>query len=383
MPALSRAAGVENWAGLLAGQTIGGFSAVVGTIGWNVIGPTRIAQVGKGEEALAIYASSFWMKCLATAGATGVGIVITALVVGDSARGPAILFCIASATAAFAISWYGIGIGESGIVTRYEVLPRVAAALLAIPLIIWTGSLYVYSVLLLVSVAVGVLLFHRKLYGRLSPPRPARRDLRRGMVEQTPLLLVDAVGSVLNSVPIPAGEATAPAARSAELASGDRIYRYAVMGIIAFANGMQAWVLEAAGRGRRVRVTGSLIGHAAIGVIGGGVIGSCGPLLSAVLFDGAVAAVHEVTWWYALAFLAVAITTALTRNLLLPAGHVSIFLKAAAVGAGVGIAAMLTLAVFSPGATWSFAAGLALGEATTALVLALPAYRAFLALRNT
>src|SRR5665647_3809616 len=359
LPLISRVAGVEGWAVIIAAQASGTFTATAIMFGKTVTGPADVAQVETEGDALRIYALSVPTRGMNALAALPVGLAVTLAFAQGRYLLDAVFMFLAFASSGFSFSWFAVGRGKAGWIVRYELVPRIIALCLGAALVASTRVTLFYPGLLLVGNVLGLLMFHRQLTGAVhertcmgfrSWVGQLRTEWHAGVLSLA--------GSIFSSAPVPLVTALSASTTAGSFASADKMYRFGLLGIIGLANGVQGWVLAPRpGRGRR-RVW-ALYGHLAVGVAGLGLMGAVGRPASALLFGSHVAASPTFLWAYGVGFLALSLATPLTRNTLIPAGRTASVLVASCFGAGLGLVAMVTLsrAWGAGGVAWGFAIG--------------------------
>lgn len=343
LPIVSRMAGVDGWAAIGTAQAIGALCAMIASFGWNVVGSARIALAEDAPERLALYADSFWTRLIVFAVVAGAGATIAAALTPDDYTLLVVLVTFATGTAALTITWFGVGAGSARVILLFETLPITGAVLIAVPLLLVTGELILYPILMTAGSIVGVILLHLHLYRRLFPPLDLRR-LRRAFAHNAAVAASDGVGATYTSAPIPVAQALSGSSAAAQLTSADRIYRLALVAVTVLGNTLQKWVLEvsyAEGRLRRQLIALGM--HLVLAVVGGVLLLVAGPVATDILLGSEVAAPREVFVGYGVTFAIIALTTPLVRNVLVPAGRNKTVLVATGSAAAVGVPAMLLL----------------------------------------
>lgn len=176
LPFVSRAASLDDWAALNVGLSVGAFAAAVGLVGWNVLGTPLVAMAGSAAEQRALYARSFYIRFSVVVISSALSAVVAVAISPAASWAPAAAFAVASALNGISLSWYAVGVASPRLVLFYEVIPRTVATALALGVVLLTGQVVWYGLLLCASVVVGVLAFHLHLDRRLLP---AGRDGRR------------------------------------------------------------------------------------------------------------------------------------------------------------------------------------------------------------
>jgi O-antigen/teichoic acid export membrane protein len=376
LPALARDSGPAGWAAIGTGQALGTMGAVVVAWGWWLAGPIGYVRRTNSRDRHALFMSSVQTRLLVSAFIIPVAFVVASLLSARSWRLEAGMVAIGFAVSGLTPGWFCIAAGRPGLLARYEAVPKMLATA-ASGLIVWqTHNVMAYPVLLIVATIGALAVF----VVREIPP--AERDLQpfrevmATLREQAPIVTSNAFGSAYSSTPMPIASALAPAVSAASFSSGERFYRIAQFSIVALANGLQKWVLEAEGQSAARRQRAAIWSHVVLGLAGAIGIGLLGPTISRVLFGSAVQASYVTTIGFGVAFFFVSAATPFGRNLLIPAGRRARLLVGTSSGAIIGVPLMVaSYYLFGVG---GIAVGLALSEALVFLIL-LPSARSTLA----
>jgi O-antigen/teichoic acid export membrane protein len=372
LPIVARVGGIDGWASIGIGQSLGAFGTFTTSFGWNVVGSARLALERDDWARRVIYTQSLWMR--------GSMFVATAAVLGSIAfaisapqfRIVGALTAVATALSGLTVSWYGVGTSQPTVIMKYESSPVAASMVLAIPALLLTKNLVFYPTLLIAGTVVGLLLMQRSLYGK--KPAPALRSLGLGGAFRRNLspALIDITGGAYASAPVPTARVVDGISAAAGVASADRIYRFGLVAIVVLGNALQGWVLELpAGASRYRRHCASVIAHTLLGIFGFLVLALLGQLIATFLLGGDVVPTWIVFVWYGFAFFSISVSTPLMRNLLIPADRTRVVLVATLSSAIIGLAGMILL-----GIVWGpegVAAALALSEFVVVCILAVPA----------
>lgn len=374
LPIVARGAGIHGWAALTTGQAIGAYASTVCTAGWTVLGAPMVAQCGEEAERLAIYARSFYMR-LAVMCVLVAPVAVVTVLISPTGTGPqAVLFAISSMMTAMTVSWFAVGVSRPGIIGLYELLPRLAATLVSIPLVIMSKDVNWYGWGLIAAPAVGLALFHYSTTKRLMPDWPGWTAVRGELSAKRAAWAVEVTGSFYANAPVPVSTAMHAPPVAAAYASGDKLFRYALPAVTAVGNALQGWVLEVDDQRRIKRNKVGIAAMAALGLIGAAGLALMGAPFSAWFFGGAVATTPVTMLWLALAFFFVSSSTPLIRNVLMPARQERAVLGATVTGGLLGITTMVISSRFqAPGGV---AIGLAASEFTTLVLCAVLAARA-------
>lgn len=363
LPIVSRAASLDDWAALNIGLSVGALGAAVGLVGWNVLGTPLVAMAGSATEREALYARSFYIRFSVVVVSSVLSAVIAVAISPAGSAGPAIAFAVASALNGISLSWYAVGVASPLLVLYYEVVPRTLATALAVVIVLLTGQVVWYGLLLCAAVLLGVLAFHLQLDRRLLPRWPGLAVLRADVGDMRHAWGVESVGSLYANAPVPLAGIVASSVAAAAFASNDKIYRYGILGVGAAGNALQGWVLETRGATRRRRNLIAIAIMGVIAVIGWAVLAIFGPLLSGWLFgadkQGDPIAFHFI----GIAFIGVTMSTPLIRNILIPARKDRPVFLVTLVAAAGGLAAMI--AAGTAFGIAGVAAGFAISEIVT------------------
>lgn len=368
LPVLGRVAGVEGWASLAAGESIGTLAAIVVAYGWNTGGPARVAMSRDATTRARDYRDSLLVRGALAAVAVPVVVLLCVAVSAHGYTGATVLMGLNATVTGLSFAWFAVGAGDPRSIALLEAVPRVLAAVASAALVLVTRDVAVYPLLAVAVSLGGIVVFTRRTLRGHRFPRPTAAELRRLVVRDRAVAFNDIAGGAYQAVPVPVVTTVATAAAAASYASGDKLWRFGQYVPITLAHAFQSWTAEGgpADRGRRLRV--ALAAHVGVGVVGAVVLTLLGPRASALLFGPDVATTTAVCAWLAAAFLLMSVRTSLTRHVLVPAARLRPVVASTVAGACVGVPAVLAL-VHAYGAVGA-AAGLALGElvATTVLV---------------
>jgi hypothetical protein len=362
LPVIARTVGEGGWASIVAGQSIGTFAATLILWGWNVDGPVRAARSGASEVA-EIYRESLRTRWVLAAVVAPLAGGLSALIAAPEHRLDAVVMSFSTAVAGLSPAWVAIGLGQPRLLALFDTAPRVAGTVAAIPLILATGSVLWYGVLLLAGVGIGLAVFARTIGATGSWLGANPRSVRTELGRQRHTAAINVSGNAYAATPVPLATALNPAPAVAGFASADNLYRFGLFSVVALGNALQQWTV-AAGPGSP-RQTTAIRAHAALGVVGAAILTGAGPWASSVLFGPDVQADSLTCAFYGAAFLMLSSGTPLIRNILIPAGHQKTVLRWTAVSAALGVAAMAALSLSG------WVPGVALGMAVSETVLLL------------
>ena len=373
LPILARVAGADAWVAIAVGQSVGGFAALVISLGYNTIGPAMVA-LAPADERPALLARSLrargavWVPTMLAAAA------VAALVAPESHRLETVLMAVAMSLNGLASSWYMIGLGRAGLIAVYEIVPRIVATIAAAVLLLQLGQVVWYPVLLIAASLVSVGGFAIRSGVGLSLARSAPGELRAVLREHRSAVTTEVAGGAYNSLAVTFVNSVAVPAQAAQYVSGDKLYRIGQYSVSALGNALQGWVVEDNRAHFAPRVRRSFLLHLALGLAGLAAFSFVGAPLSAVLFGDAVAIDQLTAIGFGVTTLLIALGTTLGRVTLAGLGLRREYMISVLTGAALGVPSVLLLAsqFGAAGGVW----GLAVGEFATL------ACQAFFVLRN-
>lgn len=381
LPVLARLTSETEIAALGVGDSVGAMAALVVAFGWPLVGPARVARTG-ARSALVAYGESIAPRILLLLVLVPVGAVVAALLAPPEQRLLAILATVAGGVMGLSPAWFLIGRSDPGGLARYETLPRAAAGLISVALVAATGNAFWYPLSMLVlTLAFQVLHWIRSgAFAWLSRGSSWRRA-RRSLGAQTAPALALVSGGLYSAgtvvlVAIPAGAGVVAAYSLA-----DRLFKASLTAIVAAANAVQGWVSEQddhatlAARARRATLVLTIVGF-----VGAAGISLLGPWATELLFAAKFRIDTPTAVAFGIAFLAVALSTALGRLVLVPFGRIAFVTVSTVVGAVFGV-----VAIIAGTALWGVfgaAAGFAASEVVVTAVQAVGVLRLRSSLRS-
>jgi len=340
LPFVARLGGPTGWAAIGVGQALGGLGGVLVSYGWNVAGPARVARLTSPSQTRSLYSVSFWARFLmlvpVAVGTSGLALITS----GSQFALLSALMALANTMSGMSLGWYGVGVGSSALILRYETLPKISFMLASLALMLSLRQVSWYPVGIILGTSVGLFAFHARLFGHWLPNWPGLRAIRDEFRLGFSNAAIDGTGALYTSAPVPLANSLGTISATASFSSADKIYRYGLFTIVALGNALQAWVLDAEASSRRKRQMLSVLLHAFLGLLGLGFFSFVGTLATQLLFGRSVAADQLTLVYYGFAFLAVSSSTPFIRNILIPMGKSRLVLGATISGAVIGLLAM-------------------------------------------
>jgi hypothetical protein len=359
LPVLSRLAGVDAWVAIALGQSVGGLAALIAGVGYATLAPPVVARAD-GDERRRILATSIHIRLPVWAVASVVAAAVAGMLAPHTARVEAVLMAIAMSLAALAPTWYWIGVGRVRPVILLEVLPRMAAAVLATGILLLGGPVTWYPLLLIAAMLVAPLWVYPR-YAAGSLGRVDRGEMSAVWRRHPPALVAETAAGIYNVLAVGLVTAVAPVSEAARFVSGDKAYRIGQYAVSALGNALQGWVVEAGEARFPARFRVVVVFHGGLGIVGMLAFGALGPWATSVLFGAHVAIDSATAWGFGVALLGVALGTAFGRLGLISLDARTVFMVCVVVAAGIGATSLLI-----GGSRWG-AAGAAWGLGATEL----------------
>lgn len=364
---VTRSCTVDEWAALSIGQAVGSFATAATMFGWQVVGPPAIALATDEERSREIYAASWWLRAGVYITVTPCAAVVSVLLSPAGNGALAVLMCASAAFTGMSMTWYAIGRGRPGLITVFEVIPRLVSLAVGAAIVALSGHAMWYPVCALAGALATQAVFHRRIFRWIIPRLPRREALARAVRLSAPGAAVVLIGGVRSALPVPAATFVSDADTVARLSSADRLYRYSLFSTSALGDALQSWVLERGIGGRRQHI--ALLLHTLLGVAGAAGLAVVGPWATVALFGAHLEATRDFFAGYAVAFLFVSVGTPLVRNVLVPLGRTRAVVAADAVGLVCGVGAALPLIHHFGAAGIPLALAVTEGAATSGYVL--------------
>ena len=374
MPLVARLGGPDGWSSIAVAQAIGMFCGVITSFGSNVAGAAHIALAESAIDKLNVYTLSFWSRLPIFIATITAGTVVSWVLSAPGHELDSALMCIGMGIAGLSMAWYGIGSGSPTLLILFEAVPRVGFVIVCIPLMLITGQIFLYPLAVILGTVLGLVLLHRRLFGRMCPLFPGFRSIGGALSRNAKHAAIDGAGSVYVSAPLPLVGSMAGTIQTASFASSNQLFRYGLFVIVAASNTLQSWVLTPGSKSKAYKHLTAILIHLGIGGCGFLVLYAGGDFLTGILFGPELAGQQTVLFWYGVAYFSVSVSTPLIRNILIPGGRAGSILLTINIAAVVGLAGMLVLgkALGPVGVAASYAAS----ETLVMLVLAIPAYTA-------
>jgi O-antigen/teichoic acid export membrane protein len=345
IPAIAAQLGEQGWSAIAVGQSVGQVGAILSAFAWPVIGPALVA--GRPPEAqwrefsrsmrvrtLLFVISVIPLWWIATTLSPGVH--------SDAAGLSAIAFC------AYGLGpgWYFVGVGQAGGVAAFETIPRLLSTLVAIAILILTGSQLAYPACVLAGSLLGSIAAAWHLRRRRgtadSPELTSKLPKPRSLWTQVSLTASGLVTSGYTVASTAIVSAVAPGVSI--VAAFAAVFRVQAMARIppqTLATSLQGWVAE--GRSPSQRMKAALAWMIALGLFGGACVALLLPLILRILFLGAVSTTPFVSLVCGLLVLAYSTSLSTSVHVLIPTGRAHLVAVATVLASCVGVPLLLWL----------------------------------------
>lgn len=365
LPIVARAASAEEWAAIGIGQAVGGFVAASSMAGWGTIGIPKAVRAGSESEQIRLYSYSFWIRAAVFLVLFPIGAWVATTLAGNIQPTLVVLAVFSQAITGLSLSWFGIAQGKPKDIGLFEVGPKVSFTFVSAILVLLGCPVWVYPLMLGISVVAGLTAYHLKVFGSLKPQAIQARQAVDELKDHRRAWFVEVIANAYSLAPIPVVTLVSSLVLVAQYSSGDRLYRYALLAVIAFGNAFQAGVVSGVGAEKVRRFRSSVGLHLSLGIIGFISFATLGSRVTMILFGSEVASDEITSIWLGVCFFAISTSTPFVRNYLLPERKDGFVLIMTITSSLVGISSMLLLGWFV--GMVGVPAGLALSELLTLL----------------
>jgi O-antigen/teichoic acid export membrane protein len=330
LPAITNAYGLNGWASVAVGLSLGAAGNTILEMGWSVVGPQAVARADISERRTIYYralATKLLAACVVIPAAAVAGYFLAPAYAWESAA-----LAAASSSATLGASWFFVGLNKPITILLTDTFPRVGLLVFSALLISRGASLFVYpTAIAAASIMTWIL---GSLVLRFSPIPPLRFFLSAPSVirEQIVVIAGRLISTGYTSLPVALVALSAPGAVPA-FAAYERVMRMAAAILAGFPNRLQSWLgAKGATSQLKFRLRATILSNSALGVLAGVAFALLSPLAVHVLFVGEIGIDPALAWGSGLALalicvsrglglglIAVRSTTALTLSILFAA----------------------------------------------------------------
>lgn len=360
LPVLAAKVGRDEWIALGIGQSMGALAAVVAAGGWSLSGPPLVAL--NERDPRAVLTDALRSQCALLVAVTPLACLVAWAAAPKGGRLLAVLMTAAAATAGISPSWFLAVRGEIGHLLLVDVMPRVAAGVLAAGLVARWGADAApwYPLLTLLAGLAGPAWYATTFL--TSPDSPTAAVLRGQLMP----LLSTLVAAGYSAAAVTLVALVADHDGAAEFASGFRLYVVALAATVVVNQSTQQWAR--AGRGGTAgerSLAMRLYALVSLALLAG--FATVGAPASRLLFGDDFGIGRATALALGVACAVLTMESFVTTHLVAPFGRHTEILRAALVGAVVGVPMTLIAAhrFGAPGGAWSLVAS----ESLVTLVL--------------
>jgi O-antigen/teichoic acid export membrane protein len=284
IPAVTSRYGAAGWSSVAVALSIGLAGAVVGELGWAIVGPQRVAR--DRSTAAAVYDRALASRIVAV-GILAAPVGIASGMLAAEHRAAAVLLGLGVLLGAMSPSWYWTGLGRPGTILRLESLPRMLLALAAAVAIACGAPLETYGAALCIAAALAVVLSARAGRIALWPSASAFRTAGATIREQAVVMAGRSISTLYKALPTALLAGVAPTA-VAPYSAVDRPLRMGLQFLAVVPQRLQVWIGVEDHALRSRRATRSILLNVALGGVAGLATTLLLPALVRVLFTGVV-----------------------------------------------------------------------------------------------
>ncbi|QTX05432.1 glycosyltransferase [Agromyces archimandritae] len=283
LPVISAAFGIDGWASIAIGLSLGMTAGSVAELGWSVIGPQAVAG-GDATARARLYSDSRATKLLSVAVLAPVAGVSAALLT-EAYRVEAVVLAVAGAMTALGTSWFFVGLNRPLAVLAVDTVPRVVGVLLAALVIALGGPLIVYPIALLLAAIANSIAAPILLGYRWWPSSESLRAVPSNIRAQATILLGRLVSTGTTSLTVTITAISAPHAVPV-FAAYERVMRMTAAFLTGIPSRLQSWLGRATPATRDVRIREVIAANLVLGVLAGTCFAALSPIAIDVLFAG-------------------------------------------------------------------------------------------------
>lgn len=293
IPAVSTTFGASGWAVMAIGQSIGGAAAVVGELGWGVVGPQQLPRLGQRRR-LRLYRISLASRLLSAVPLALMAGLLAALLV-PGGRLEAAMLAAGTALSALSPTWYFIGTNRPLRILSSESLPKILTALVS-GIMIYAGvGTIIFGVLTIFQVGLTLCLASRGIEGPTWPRAAEFREAPTAMRRQLVIMLGRSVSVIYTYLPTSIAALVAPSAVPA-FAAVDRLMRMSLAVLSGIPSRLQSWLGSVSDDGAARRRTRTIQLNLVLGVVCGSGFAVLASWVANIVFAGEVSLSPELSW---------------------------------------------------------------------------------------
>ena len=286
LPALTSRYGSEAWASVAIAQSIGAAFAIIGELGWGVVGPQRVAGAPNKQGQELIYRSALVTKAMSLALLSPLA-GASAFMLSTDFRIESAILAAGISLGALSPSWYFIGQGKPLHVLFSDSLPRLLLNILS-AIALAVGAPVIVYVLVMLGLPIVTQIISLSIIGRGALIHIADTKSAPAILRGQLIMAGGRTVSVLyTSLPIAMVAMVAPSAVPLYSAS-ERLMRMALTVLSGVPSRLQSWIGSSNGDEKVKRNRDSIVYNSLVGVVCGLGFTFLAPLASRFIFSGEV-----------------------------------------------------------------------------------------------
>ncbi|MEK6310401.1 MAG: hypothetical protein V4755_06805 [Curtobacterium sp.] len=284
IPATTARYGAAGWSSIAIGLSSGLVAAVIGELGWSIVGPQQVAR--RPQDASDVYDRALAARVIVVVPLAALSAALAVVLAPHHALAAG-LVAAGVTLGALSPAWYFTGLNRPHLTLATESLPRVVLVGGAAVGIACGGALELYGIALIVGGILPLALATSIARVRCVPSAAAVRAVPTTLRAQWALVAGRGATTMYRALPTPILAVIAPDL-VALYAALDRPLRLGLQFLTAVPQRLQAWVAVEDDTVRVRRTRRALVANVVSGVAAGGVFASAMPLVAPVLYSGTV-----------------------------------------------------------------------------------------------
>lgn len=342
IPIVVNLGGVGVWADASVGMAIGAICATLISLGWPITGVA--ATAGRDARSQGVYlASSVASRALLTV--PGILLAsIAAMMIAPGSAAVCVLSSIAVTLQGLSSNWYFVGTSDPLGIFLCDAVVRASALAVAAAALVLLKDPILFFVLQLTGAVVSIILAWWRIRRRTSVSAISMVGLKTGLAYsrgQAHGSLTSVVAALYQSLPLLVVSSIAPGSTSV-YAIADRLLKLSNTAGQPFIQAIQGWI-PAGGQRLYDRIRRGCSLALALGVVGGTLLVSFGPLLSSLLTQGKIQASLSLMLPIGITLAATLLSQCVGVASLVPLGGVKIVARSAVLGAACAVLGLLLL----------------------------------------
>jgi len=286
LPAISRSVGAAGWAAIAIAQSFGAGAAIIGELGWSIVGPQLVAR------SLVLAQAQLFQRAMASKIAVGsllaLGAGTFAGLMAQSLSMVAALVGVASGLGCLNSIWFFIGQNRPIAIVVTDSVPRLLAVTAAAVALHFGAPIIVFPIGLFLGICSSYVLGARAAGTRIFPAGSDFRTVSQTLSRQSTLIGGRAVSSLYTALPIAIVGLVSPQSVAA-FAAAERLMRMGLNAVSAIPNRLQHWLGSSPSTEENYRIKASLFINLCVGALSATIFLLAAPFAISVLFAATIA----------------------------------------------------------------------------------------------